>query len=302
MRTVPPPPTRPARHGVLAVLAWTLLPVAAFAGLIEVAAEPLTKLAGHLPLAEPLTVLLAPFAAELLLGIVILRLITATIGLGQAGVARSWPSPKVRHGSPWWIRVPLIAIVAWVGLAVVVYVAGPSPATLHPKLAHIPMAALLGLLAATTAVTVFTEELLFRGYVLGRLTAAWGTSKRGAYLAAATSSLAFGVGHLGHNGPTWQLLLTVGGATVLGWLWAGMRLSSGSIWPAWCFHAGWNFGGMLQTLAAPKPPSGAPPDLTAAGVVVVAALALLVIAYGALLVQVFLDGREHDREQLAVAS
>ncbi len=272
MRTVPPPPTRPARHGVLAVLAWTLLPVAAFAGLIEVAAEPLTKLAGHLPLAEPLTVLLAPFAAELLLGIVILRLITATIGLGQAGVARSWPSPKVRHGSPWWIRVPLIAIVAWVGLAVVGYVAG-----------------------------LFTEELLFRGYVLGRLTAAWGTSKRGAYLAAATSSLAFGVGHLGHNGPTWQLLLTVGGATVLGWLWAGMRLSSGSIWPAWCFHAGWNFGGMLQTLAAPKPPSGAPPDLTAAGVVVVAALALLVIAYGALLVQVFLDGREHDREQLAVA-
>ncbi len=302
MRTVPPPPTRPARHGLLAVLASTLLPVAAFAGLIEVAAEPLTRLAGHLPLAEPFTVLLAPLAAELLLGIGILRLITATIGFEQAGFGRSWPSPGVRHGSPWWIRVPLTVILVLVGAAALAYVAGPSPATTHPKLAHISMGALLGLLAATTAVSVFTEELLFRGYVLGRLTAAWGATKRGVYLAAATSSLAFGAGHLRHDGSTWELLATVGAAAVLGWLWAGMRLSSGSIWPAWCFHAAWNLAGMLQTLATPQPPSNAPPEVTVVGVGVVAALALLVIAYGAMLVEVFLRGRERDREQVAVAA
>ncbi len=292
MRTVPPPPTRPARHGLLAVLASTLLPVAAFAGLIEVAAEPLTRLAGHLPLAEPFTVLLAPLAAELLLGIGILRLITATIGFEQAGFGRSWPSPGVRHGSPWWIRVPLTVILVLLGAAALAYVAGPSPATTHPKLAHISMGALLGLLAATTAVSVFTEELLFRGYVLGRLTAAWGATKRGVYLAAATSSLAFGAGHLRHDGSTWELLATVGAAAVLGWLWAGMRLSSGSIWPAWCFHAAWNLAGMLQTLATPQPPSNAPPEV----------MALLVIAYGAMLVEVFLRGRERDREQVAVAA
>jgi membrane protease YdiL (CAAX protease family) len=209
----PPPPIRPARHGLLPVLAWTLLPVAAFAGLIEVAAEPLTRLAGHLPLAEPFTDLLAPLAAELLLGIAILRLITATIGLERAGFGRSWPSPTVRHRSSWWIRAPLTVILLLLGAAALAYVAGPSPATLHPKLAHISMGALLGLPAATIAVSVFTEELLFRGYVLGRLTAAWGTSKRGVYLAAAVSSVVLGAGHLGHDGPTWELPTTVGGAT-----------------------------------------------------------------------------------------
>jgi hypothetical protein len=251
-------------------------------------------------LAEPFTVLLAPLAAELLLGIAILRLITATIGLEQAGFGRSWPSPTVRDGSSWWIRAPLTVILLLLGAAALAYIAGPSPATLHPKLAHISMGALLGLLAATTAVSVFTEELLFRGYVLGRLTAAWGTSKRGVYLAAAVSSVAFGAGHLGHDGPTWELLTTVGGATVLGWLWAGMRLSSGSIWPGLVFHAAWNLSGMLHTLAAPKPSFDAPPDVTAAGVGVVAALALLVMAYGAMLIEVFLRGRERNRGQLAV--
>jgi hypothetical protein len=43
--------------------------------------------------------------------------------------------------------------------------------------------------------------------------------------------------------------------------------------------------GMLQTLAAPKPPSDASLDVTATGVGVVAALALLVIAYGVMLVE-----------------
>jgi hypothetical protein len=59
---------------------------------------------------------------------------------------------------------------------------------------------------------------------------------------------------------------------------------------------------MLQTLATPQPPSNAPPEVTVVGVGVVAALALLVIAYGAMLVEVFLRGRERDREQVAVAA
>jgi hypothetical protein len=97
------------------VLSRALLPVAVFAGLIAVVAEPLTKLAGRLLLAEPLTRLLAWLVADLVLGIVLLRLITATIGMEQAGVGRFWPSSTVRSGGAWWTWVPWSR--SWPGLA-----------------------------------------------------------------------------------------------------------------------------------------------------------------------------------------
>jgi hypothetical protein len=68
------------------VLSRTLLPVAVFAGLIAVVAEPLTKLAGRLPLAEPLTRLLAWLVADLVLGIVLLRLIEGVRDARSGGV------------------------------------------------------------------------------------------------------------------------------------------------------------------------------------------------------------------------
>jgi membrane protease YdiL (CAAX protease family) len=205
----------------------------------------------------------------------------------QAGVGRFWPSSTVRSRGACWTGVPMVAILAWVGLAVASYLAGPALATTRPELAHLPLGVLLGVAAATTLVVACTEELLFRGWVLGRLTAAWGASRHGVYLAAITSSLAFGAAHLVDALPVWDLLLVVGEASVLGWLWAGMRLCSGSIWPSVVFHAGWNLTGMLGR----DPTGGHPTILTG--------LALVAITYGAQLVKVFLDGR--DREQLAVA-
>jgi membrane protease YdiL (CAAX protease family) len=116
-----------------------------------------------------------------------------------------------------------------------------------------------------------------------------GRQQNGVYLAAITSSLAFAAAHLVDALPIWDLLLVVGEASVLGWLWAGMRLCSGSIWPSVVFHAGWNLTGMLGR------------DPTGGHLTILAGLALVAITYSAQLVRVFLDGRARDREQLAVA-
>ena len=82
------------------------------------------------------------------------------------------------------------------------------------------------------------EEIMFRGLVLLAMVFAWGDTKRGLLKAAFLSSLLFGLMHLLNIGriPVGAVLFQVVGSALLGILWAGLLLSTRSLWPAIVLH------------------------------------------------------------------
>ena len=96
---------------------------------------------------------------------------------------------------------------------------------------------LLGMLAIAWTSAAFGEELLFRGFLQGRLQAMWGGGKRAGLLAALVQSLAFGLAHA-YQGPT-GIVLTGCIGLVFGLLYLRLR----SLWPLVIAH------GLIDTLS-----------------------------------------------------
>jgi len=104
-------------------------------------------------------------------------------------------------------------------------------------------------LAMSALIAPFAEEMLFRGYLVNRLSAAG----VGAPLGIVLSGLLFGVAHLGN---VWHesivdILLEVGitglGGALFGWaLWR----FGGSLWAAFSFHAGLNLPWVAFAIAS----------------------------------------------------
>lgn len=78
-----------------------------------------------------------------------------------------------------------------------------------------------------------TEEVIFRGYLQGRLEKE--VSKRWAIL---ISALAFAFAHLGNSGIGINALI---GLTLFGILMSLFRTYTGDLWLAGAFHSAWNF-------------------------------------------------------------
>jgi len=100
----------------------------------------------------------------------------------------------------------------------------------------------VGLTAAQTAVLVFNEEVIFRGYGLDTLRAAFGLP----------TALAISVPLFArYHGPGWKPFL---GLSAAGLLLAFLRLKTGNLWFAAGFHWGWN----VTQLSIFGPEDGAP--------------------------------------------
>jgi uncharacterized protein len=146
---------------------------------------------------------------------------------------------------------------------------------------------LFNLLAAATIVTLFSartaagEEIGWRGYMLSRLIAA------GVPAPILVSGLIWGVWHvplifggvyLAGPPPALAASLWMATATALSFVFAKLRLETGSVWPAITLHAAWN--AIIQ--AAFDPASGGP---TAAlwtgesGILVVISVTIVAIAF-----------------------
>lgn len=100
----------------------------------------------------------------------------------------------------------------------------------------------VGLTAAQTAVLVFNEEMIFRGYGLDTLRAAFGLP---AALAISVPLFAR------YHGPGWKQFV---GLSAAGLLLAFLRLRTGNLWFAAGFHWGWN----IAQLSLFGPEDGAP--------------------------------------------
>jgi membrane protease YdiL (CAAX protease family) len=115
----------------------------------------------------------------------------------------------------------------------------------------------------------FTEELLFRGYILqnlGEQMPLWG--------ALLLQSALFGIFH-GLQATPVQLVEIALGGLMLGLL----RVASGSLWLAIGFHAAWDFseGGIVSTRLLPD--HNANPEATLAGWLVPLAIVLIVVIF-----------------------
>lgn len=107
----------------------------------------------------------------------------------------------------------------------------------------LPVGSALGILIFTLS-TALLEELMYRGLLLTALVKAWGGTRRGLFVAALVSGLFFGSLHLVNlvESPFPLVALQVLEATLSGFVYAGLVLAVGSLWPAilghWMLNAG----------------------------------------------------------------
>lgn len=112
------------------------------------------------------------------------------------------------------------------------------------------LAAVVAIAVVEMALTAIAEELLFRGLVFNALLAAWGTTRRGIYLAALTTSAVWGAVHLLNPGAISQLLLNASFIASMGLILAALRLRTGSIWAGVAFHWVNNVAGVLAVMGS----------------------------------------------------
>jgi membrane protease YdiL (CAAX protease family) len=112
------------------------------------------------------------------------------------------------------------------------------------------LAALVAIAVVEMALTAIAEELLFRGLLLNALLAAWGTTRRGIYPAALTTSVVWGAVHLLNAGPISQLLTNASSIASIGLILAALRLQTGSIWVGVALHWLNNVTGVLALLGS----------------------------------------------------
>lgn len=102
---------------------------------------------------------------------------------------------------------------------------------------HGNLPALLGMLAIAWTTAAFGEEILFRGFLQGRLQALFGDRRGAGLMAAGVQALLFGLAHA-YQGPT-GILVT----GLLGLVFGLLFLRSKSLWPLVLAH------GLIDTLS-----------------------------------------------------
>ncbi len=112
------------------------------------------------------------------------------------------------------------------------------------------LAAVLAIAVVEMALTAIAEELLFRGLLFNALLAAWGTTRRGIYPAALTTSGLWGAVHLLNPGAISQLLINASFIASIGLILAALRLRTGSIWAGVALHWVNNVTGVLAVLGS----------------------------------------------------
>ena len=148
------------------------------------------------------------------------RFLGLSIDSGPAGLRR-WLSQLAAGVAAGGVVISATALLlATSGGAHVVLFAAAPPAGVLFLGAFLLLAALL-------------EELAFRGYLLTRLADSWGPT-----LAVVTSSVLFGIVHLGNPYVT---PLSTCNTALAGVLLAIARLRGGTLWMPWALHFTWNF-------------------------------------------------------------
>ncbi len=182
----------------------------------------------------PLQALTAILTVELVVCAALLVLIATRQWWQHASLTttRTQLAAGLRFGLGWLLSGLLLARLGMV----IVRLAGVLD---HRTGKEHPLSMLVALVAVAVvemALTAFAEELLFRGLVLHTLLAAWGTTRRGIYQAAITSSVLFGTVHLLNGGRIDQLLSYACFMATVGLVLAGLRLRTGSIWVGVVLH------------------------------------------------------------------
>ena len=159
-----------------------------------------------------------PFSVQLLL------LIFASLSLWLRGL--TWRAVGLRKPRYWW-RVLLFALLSAVVICVVVnFLVGPfverfagkPPSNSRFESIHGSVLALMGWLFVAWTLAAFGEEMVFRGYLMNRISDLAGNSRAGWISALLVSSLIFGVAH------KYQGLAGAIGTTEIGLLLGGMYL------------------------------------------------------------------------------
>ena len=104
-----------------------------------------------------------------------------------------------------------------------------------------------------TFTTSLLEETMYRGLVLTTLVKAWGSTRKGLFVAAIVSGLFWASLHLFNlgNNPFPVVALQVLGMAIPGFVYAAIVLSGRSIWPAIVFHWVVNLAVSLQAVQNP---------------------------------------------------
>ena len=120
--------------------------------------------------------------------------------------------------------------------------------------------------------TGFFEEILMRGLCFFILLKAWGSNKKGVFLAAVFQAFVFGIAHVGnlYNTPILDVFAQVVFATLIGIGFAGLVYLTKSLWPAIIIHTVINSTGSINSYLVPQVAEFQSPGL--AGYVVIIAI------------------------------
>ncbi|WP_224388840.1 CPBP family intramembrane glutamic endopeptidase [Pseudonocardia sp. ICBG1293] len=208
------------------------------------------------------TELVVPFGVSLVLLVLWLRLWESR-GPSGLGVPVRRPVRAVLGAG---LLALLVLAVAAVAGALVAGDDGGGDGQAPDGATAIPGVFALVLVLAATAVQASTEELLFRGYLLGTVRTGFGSG-----VAVAFSSVVFGLCHSFNSGAT---VVYVATTVALGALLGVISLGRGGLWAACSFHTVWNAVQNLQAdPAAPARDSGT----TAVDVAVLLAIVCCVV-------------------------
>ena len=108
----------------------------------------------------------------------------------------------------------------------------PPPDLGYEQVAETTFGLILIFISLTITAPIF-EEILFRGYLLDKIRSVCSDN-----FAILSTGFLFGIMHW--NIFFWSDFLQVGSATIGGFLYAWLRIKTGSLWPSIICHALWN--------------------------------------------------------------
>ena len=126
--------------------------------------------------------------------------------------------------------IDAILVILWILFYDFVF--PPPPDLGYEQVAETTFGLILIFISLTIAAPIF-EEILFRGYLLDKIRSVYSDN-----FAILSTGFLFGIMHW--NIFFWSDFLQVGSATIGGFLYAWLRIKTGSLWPSIICHALWN--------------------------------------------------------------
>lgn len=182
---------------------------------------------------------------------------TALLGSQAVGWWAAWYVVRRRHGLPFpaalGLPLPLPrglprvffgGMLLQVAVLLIVVLLPPPPDLVSPleRLLRQGAWAMWLVLVVAVVIAPFVEEVLFRGLLLGALRRHWPFP-----LAALAVTVVFTALHASQTRTYWPALA---GIFLCGWVLAGLRERSGSLWPPVALHMGFNAMAFLPLLLA----------------------------------------------------